>query len=767
MTMNLKINQYIDLKDQQAAAAAQIALRPHWEVVWRQAQLEGDLAGQLEQRLEALDSNLRQLAQLTLKPMVDMTTAVQRFLDATSEEESLTAFCAFANSVVAQADPSDYFNQLTGSMRQWGEAYVRRIPISQWTPQNEAQVWRMLNLIQPWQYKEKMSQEEWIKWVPFAKAFRAKQLEYKALPEWEKQQRVPNSRVLLEQVLSGLTVDALKNLPSQTNGQQPDLTAANRFSTAEEWANYMAQYSLDDLKQAIIQKEASSWMSRMAPAIAGVGMIAILFVFVVAGIFTKGFGLLGGDGTETPTTEPIVTETSIIPPIPDTEPPHPPDTSIANASITPVNEPWVCDAGQTTWQIWQLTNTGSQEATFTLMPSGTTLEPDQFQVWRVDEPTATCLTPSEELLQDDKITLLPGGERATLLVRYLGTEGVTIGVAVGETVLEGVSMEVSPWAGELTAQLEAGDNATSYIVDTTVAEGSSITIPYTITVNIPGEYQLVCQHKEGAIAPVEGTRVTFSSKGIQDGTAQSVSCSIPQQEAVIGEWEALVYPVFGAGERANNPINLTAPPVFMVEAVRHELAIGLVGKPIGLIWGSAIGYTNPPTNTNQFNEDVGFAVTYVITNTGNVATSVYVEILTKDNFDTKENQWDMFITISTSPELITGTFKQALSPDSDVILEGLDGSTITFVLTPPEDPTADLKTFILSLPDGMSLPPCQDPASCPHLYVTFWLNARVKNNVSTNPLTLLFRVSPNSMRDSFIEEALVINELPTQEIVLR
>jgi hypothetical protein len=751
-------NRYAGKKKQLSSRVAQTVqsiLRPHWQEALSRASNDGDLAGKLREVIDKLDPDLRRLAQALPSTYSEINhKSVEAFLNAETDEERLDEFYAFANSLIAHPDTQENLENLHSWLRQWGEQYIGSIRGERWQESDEAKLFWMLRLVRPWQTDATQDS-----WQSFAATFKARIIERIAKAYWNQQSQKPQSCVLLNKILAELALPVLEHLPV-TNEGVPDLEEADKLESVASWAEYIAQYGERGWRKSIEQKpkpdksKKGSIMHSLRPAFALLGILILLAGAFVGGAITNGAGLFS---TPTPNTG------TDIPSSREPEPSKTPEEIIDNGltTVAPSNlsaeikPPWACDAGLTSRQLVTVTNTSEQETTYSIKIDQAPALPEGFQIWRVENEQPACETESDPLAESS--FSMQAEETIFLIVSYPNVigDGKRLTFLANDNVLADV--ELTPWEGEITVDLVQTTEQTTFIVETG-NEATPLTVSYNLVVNVPGIYQFVCLSDGGEA--LEAETITFSYDEVQTGDNKDVSCQISQPGNSPGNWQASVYPVFEEGTDAVMTDDSSAlnKSTFTIELARHSLEISQLGEPVGLIWG--------PKKEGSNNLDVGFVLTYVITNTGNLSDDIFWEVIKESGI--RNTPWDFIITVITSTEQITGTFEQTISPDNDIILRLTDDSIATFPITQPLEVSGDSKTYRLTLPGGTPLSPCLSNAgNCPTMYIAIWINANRKNSVDEEPVNFLFRAAPFSAPGEPIEKAVVIDQKPERDIVVQ
>ena len=732
-----------------AAEAVRQTLHPRWAAVLQRAKADGDLAERLREELTSLDDNLRQLAQsVLLSPTLGDRESVFAFLQADTDEEKMSWFCAFVDGLVSHPAPqeAETLTQLNDWLREWGEKYLTDTPDNKWQETDEAKIWQMLNLIQPWRNKDKKS---WQPWLAFTLDFKSRIIHRVTRPHWREHNR-PKSRVLLTKIVTELPGDALIELPV-TDESAISLEEADKKESIEGWVAYIAQFSVLSWQNSIRTKDSRQRNSQggLRTALLVTGVLALL-VIIVTGVATKGFGLFLGE-EEGPAT-PEITVTNQPGSEPNLEPTA--EVPVPSARLTLLSEPamWVCDGGGTVWQFVTIKNTGTEETTYSLNGDSESLI--NGQIWQDAPAEPTC----ESVGGGTKLSsvVLPAGEEKTLLVSYPNTTDQNYQLSIGANGENLASVELPPWESQLSAELTPVTDETTFFVK---ADTDTIVLSYTLSVNVPGTYQLICQPDIGE--PKLSEPVMFSLGEVQESKAKSIVCETSGSGS---NWQIAVASLSAieGAETINVSLNEELQPVTL-KLAQYGLEVSQVGEPIGITWGSNENQDNQPS-------DVGFVLTYMITNTGNVADAIYLEITNQEGFDTEPGQWDLIVTVIDATSYITGTFDQPLSEQNDIVLRLTESITITLPPIDPGVPNVDPKTYRLMLPEGQLLGPCINEQNCPNMYVAFWLNTFVKNSVNPeNPVRFSFRLTPFSAPDNFVEEFAEINEgpKPNREITLR
>lgn len=411
---------------------------------------------------------------------------------------------------------------------------------------------------------------------------------------------------------------------------------------------------------------------------------------------------------ETPAATPVVPEVVSTSPSPPEASSTAPLLTIKGELI--VGEGQSCEAGTESWHPVTVRNTGQATATYTLilsqMPSGI-----QILHGSAEEcPPIGQPIPTERVTNLQEIgPLKPGTDQEFVLLvprqppGYAAPEPFQVGLHEEgkQTSLDNIT--ITPWDGQVTALLELGQPPSTG----TYVRQQTITLPLTLTVNQPGQYQVAYFDGAGkAIGIPDRAVITDSLKSVE------VECEVLTETGKVGNWQAVVYPLFRSGEPATAELTRTD---FAVEDPRY----GVQAKRVdyyGLIIGPSKEY------------DVGIGLVYEITNTGNLPVSMAIT-------------WNLGLNTE-------GMYQ--------IVVTNTQGITHQLVLDsgPP--------LHLLSAPDQLA--PCVKGEICPKLQIAVWIRTKWLQSIhrdKDNRIELTIGFMPDSDRNALflIEEKIV--ESPT------
>ena len=466
-----------------------------------------------------------------------------------------------------------------------------------------------------------------------------------------------------------------------------------KLSDPDGLSEYMAQYPPRAWQKALEKAEQGNLWKRFLVRLSfderdipivtlvvkvGAGVLVMLILMVVGFVWKE----TGG----TPISSPIMTPTPVTKEPGDgtetAEPPTPTETLIPTPSPSgtiQVNASWPCAAGVESWHTVTITNTGEQTTTYVLqLPKDARL---------YDTVAGTCTEPGEPVDAGQIGPLTSGQSKEFILILPSSSQNQGLNLCVGDYCLAATS--VTPWVGEVTAQL------TLAAPDTTFVLTGTISVPMILTASVPGKYWV--GHKSPSVRP------TYHSVIVTDTqVAVPVVIQLPANAAP-GEWQALVEPDTGGDPPAGtDPLNEPLP--FVVEEPRYGVEARRVNH-VGITWG--------PTT-----EQVGLGLIYEIVNVGNVPDKVLVRV--EGTGEHSGVSWPKIRQVTLVPtDVALGDYELQFSDEQAIVLVHSDdpGSMLTLSSLPVED-----SGFIVSLPDDQPLPPCPTGGECPYKpRIVVWL----------------------------------------------
>lgn len=687
------------------------ALQPLWKEVYRNAQ-DGDLVGKLRQALEGMDTDLRNLALALLPSKAGQEQqALTRFLEA---EDPLADFYQLGNSLAANKSPEPILDQLTGWMLAWGVQYLDKKDATKWSEDDEKKMWRMVRWARPCREADQNA------WQAFGNVFGPRSWRRAARKHMEDSASRPTPGVLAN-ILNELPADA-DELFHVNNEGVPNLKAVAEIRDPRTLADdQLVKYS-PSVWREVINDGVDARQDRPASSVlkwAG----GIAFVIVLTALVW--FGLNQLDPPEVAET-PIASETPLSE---ETEEPGAAGTPLPDetqaVALTLVGAAWGCAAGNESWH--KVTVTGEPNATYSIQTDSGSL-PEGVIIWKVadaqpPDPNRRC-HPPETPLNNNSGTLDANGNAHLLISQFTsGTSPLSLQVVSKNTPSDPI--ELSPWAGDVQAQLSSVSEIPT--ADAPLVFTEPISFTWEIAVTVPGEYQLVCINKAMPDnLPVVSATLVFDAPNV----SQPAECLIESA----GDWEVSV---FRTPYEENDPVDLSSEVnSFSVVTAHYELAIqSLSDDPVGIRWAPQVDITQGDIITRTIEYKLGFIPTYAISNTGNITNEVQVNLVTEDssNLDLN-NDWVYFVTVLGASDVLTGTLSSPIPDDiqNGYVITVTHADGLSYPLTAIVPSESNIIQFSLA-PDEA-------------LYIAVWLDTRTLSNVSeTNPVraTIDFVSSPD------------------------